>query len=75
MVRDASGAGHAASPLGQPAPLAPTNQHISPHNIRGPKRVNPISPQGPHMHPHFLLSSLLRLAMSRSCAAASMEKP
>jgi hypothetical protein len=70
LGRDASGAGHAASPLGQFAP--PTNsslnpQMMNPHNIGGPMRVKPLSPRKP-AHPPCIASLCCRCHASSAAA-------
>jgi hypothetical protein len=52
----ASGAGHAASPLGELAPLTPTNPQMNPHKIGGSMRVKLLSPRKPAYLPASLVS-------------------
>jgi hypothetical protein len=55
-ISDASGASHAASPLGQLAQLTRTNPQMNPHNIGGSMRVKLLSPHKPAYPPASLVS-------------------
>jgi hypothetical protein len=58
LLRDASGAGHAANPLGQPAPTAPTNPQANPHQTCGSMRVSRSAHVLPRIRPHRVFSTV-----------------
>jgi hypothetical protein len=57
-VKGRDGAGHTASPLGQPAPLAQTNPQANPHQTRGSTRVSRSAHILPRTRPHRVFSTV-----------------
>jgi hypothetical protein len=88
-VKGRDGAGHTASPLGQPAPLAQTNPQANPHQTRGSTRVSRSAHILPRTRPHRVFStvrisspcrrrdreSLLHPVGTASCLAGAASYP
>jgi hypothetical protein len=73
----ASGVGYTTNPLGQALPHTLTNPQINPHNLSGPKRVNPLNPPCPQnpQHPAPPRARAVHGTDGRSFLATSMANP